>query len=305
MRVATIGIGSNSVRMLTADIQMGQCRTILRDRAGTRLFAALDEKGNLDPRAMEATLQAVREQHDKAKALGAEEVTVFATSAVRDARNKRLFCDAVLERTGAMVDVLSGEMEAALSFLGASDGQGYTGVIDIGGGSTEIVTGAGSGIGYSGSLQMGAVRLSNLADITCAQDMDAVLHIADSILDASPLPPLPLPEKWVGVGGTFTTLAAIVHRMAWTEKTCVQGLAITRGEALDAARMLAPLTLKERAAVPGMRPQRADIVVHGICALLACMRRMHLERIVVSENGNLHGYLYRRYAPLFTESLHK
>ncbi len=304
MKAATIGVGSNSVRMLIAAIEQGQIKPLVRDRAGTRLFASLDETGNMNRSAMEATLKAVEEQCQKAREFNADEITVFATSAVRDATNKHEFCSQVLQRTGINVQVLSGHSEAVLSFLGAVENAGYAGVIDIGGGSTEVVIGKGEDLTYAFSHQMGAVRLYNMHPIDCVEDIAPVMALVTEVLKQGPNCQAEMPDNWIGVGGTFTTLAAIVHSIEWTDTATVHGRQITRKQVYDAAVRLAPMTRDERVLVIGMRPQRADIVVHGMCILLACMDMWGIDAMTVSENGNLNGFLYCHYAHLFTENLH-
>ena len=135
MRAAVIGIGSNSVRMLVAEAADGEIRRISRDRAGTRLFAGLDEAGNLSREAMASSCAAVKRMADSARSQGAEEVHLFATSATRDAANNADFAALLKAETGLTLEICSGDEEAALSFFGATDG-GDSGVIDIGGGST-------------------------------------------------------------------------------------------------------------------------------------------------------------------------
>mgnify|MGYP000919314992 FL=1 len=158
MRAAVIGIGSNSVRMLVAEAADGEIRRISRDRAGTRLFAGLDEAGNLSREAMASSCAAVKRMADSARSQGAEKVHLFATSATRDAANNADFAALLKAETGLTLEICSGDEEAALSFFGATDG-GDSGVIDIGGGSTEIIIGQGMNIRCSFSCQMGAVRL--------------------------------------------------------------------------------------------------------------------------------------------------
>ena len=145
MRAAVIGIGSNSVRMLVAEAADGEIRRISRDRAGTRLFAGLDEAGNLSREAMASSCAAVKRMADSARSQGAEKVHLFATSATRDAANNADFAALLKAETGLTLEICSGDEEAALSFFGATDG-GDSGVIDIGGGSTEIIIGPGRNI---------------------------------------------------------------------------------------------------------------------------------------------------------------
>ena len=296
MKVAAIGIGSNSVRMLVAQVQGEQATRIRRDRAGTRLFAGLDQRRNLSAESMESTARAVGEMAASARAEGVEDLRLFATSATRDAANKDAFI-ALLERVAGLTpEICSGEEEAALSFLGAA-GEGYCGVVDIGGGSTEIVVGEGRNIRCAFSCQMGAVRLSKRIPVDSRGDLPAVQEMAAAILEDKLIhhPTLTLPPRWYGTGGTFTTLGAMIRGVHWTDRTYLHGTVLPLPEIERFARELADMTIEQRREIPGLQPNRADIIVHGMCILLAVMRRLQMREITVSENGNLDGFIRDRY----------
>ena len=296
MKVAVIGIGSNSVRMLMAQLEGNTGRRLRRDRTGTRLFAGLDDKRRLTQEAMDATIQAVYRMAEAARMQGADQIRLFATSATRDAANQAEFALRLQEETGLKLEICSGDEEAALSFLGATSG-GYCGVIDIGGGSTEIVVGEGRQIRCAFSCQMGAVRLSRSVPLNSHGDIPAVEMVAADILEEKMRehPTLTLPEKWVGTGGTFTTLAAMVRGVHWTERTYMHGTVLSLADIEKQARLLAGMTVEQRKEIPGLQPNRADIVVHGICILIAVMKRLDIEEITVSEYGNLDGYVKDRW----------
>ncbi|MBQ6173217.1 MAG: hypothetical protein IJK28_01175 [Clostridia bacterium] len=298
MRAAVIGIGSNSVRMLAADIDGSAGVRILRDRAATRLFAGLDSERRLNAESMQRTAAAAGTMAARARAAGAETVRVFATSATRDAVNGADFLRVLNRCTAAEAEILSGESEAALSFIGAGDG-GHCGVIDIGGGSTEIVLGEGMDIHASCSCQMGAVRLFRLLSIDSRRDVDTAVMAARGVLRdgiaEQPLLVSEKPDSWWGTGGTFTALAALALRVPWTERTDMHRTMLTRERVRAEAESLADMTVEERLRIPSLQPGRADIVVHGICILLACMEELSVDRITVSESGNLDGYLKWRF----------
>ena len=296
MVVAVIGIGSNSVRMLLAEAADGEIRRLKREREGTRLFAGLDERRRLSCAAMEKTAAAVAAMAEQARQEGAQAIHLFATSATRDAANQADFSAMLKERAGLTLEICSGEEEAALSFFGAS-GSGECGVIDIGGGSTEIIVGSGMDVRCAFSCQMGAVRLARQLPMRDHGDLPHVEAAAAEILEAQldRHPTLTLPASWYGTGGTFTTLAAIVRGVHWTERTYMHGTRLRLADVEAAARMLSDMTLEERRELPGLQPNRADIIVHGICILLACMRRLGIGEITVSEYGNLDGYMKRAY----------
>ena len=297
MKAAVIGIGSNSVRMLAAAIEGNIGHRLMRDRASTRLFAGLDEHRMLSEESMERTLSAVRAQALKARVLGAETLSIFATSATRDAANGQEFAKLVEARTGCPLHICSGEEEAALSFAGATDG-GDCGVIDIGGGSTEVITGEGMDVTTAFSCQMGAVRLFRLIDIHSRADIPDAIAAAKGVLrdQLATVSEKPNPSRWWGTGGTFTALAALVRDVPWTDRTNMHGTMLSRDRVRTEAEFLSELSLPERLRIPSLQPGRADIVVHGICILLACMEELSIERITVSEYGNLDGFLKKTYA---------
>lgn len=297
MKVAAIGIGSNSVRMLLIEVQGSQFRRLLRDREGTRLFAGLDENRNLTQSAMDATVAAVSRMAQEARAQGAEAVHLFATSATRDAANQAEFAARLRQEAQVDMEICSGYREAQLSFLGATDG-GYSGVIDIGGGSTELVVGQETNLVCAFSCQMGAVRLFRQAPITGHGDLPAIEQLAAAILEEQLRlhPTLNIPDKWIGTGGTFTTLAAMVKGIRWTDRTYMHGTPLTLEEVERQALLLSDMPMAQRLQLPGLQPHRADIVVHGICILSAAMKRLGISRITVSEYGNLDGYLKERYS---------
>lgn len=294
MRTAAIGIGSNSLRMLIADIENAQLRRVLRDRAGVRVFAALDEQRNLSDAMIESVCQSLAAFVEKARGYQAQRIHIFATSAVRDARNQALFCRSIRQATGIDVDICTGEQEALLSFLGATDGQ-RAGMIDIGGGSTEIVIGDDHAIQFSASLQMGAVRLCRQMAINCVEDARNAVAIAENALDC--LKPLPPREglEWYGVGGTFTLAAAYLQGVPLSERGRIHGYRARIGDVYRAMETLAPMSIQQRTSCRGVQPGRADIAVHGMAILYACMKCLGIESVTVSECGNLEGYLKRRY----------
>lgn len=299
MKAAVIGIGSNSVRSLLVQVDGSGFQRLRRDREGTRLFAGLDEQGNLRRDSMDKTVAAVRRMALDAGKQGAERLEIFATSAARDAANGREFMAAVEEQAGVPLRIISGEEEAELSFLGASGAApaNRCGMIDIGGGSTEIAVGSPAGLECIFSCQMGAVRLFRRLRIDRKEDMKPVEVAAAEILNdhLKDYPELEIPETWVGTGGTFTTLAAMILGQPWTDRTHVHGTTITAADIRNIGETLAGMKVEDRIHLQGLQPSRADIVVHGICILLGVMERLGRDRITVSEWGNLDGYVSKYY----------
>ena len=299
MKAAVIGIGSNSVRCLLAETGEEGFTCLWRDREGTRLFAGLDERRNLSRDSMDKTVAAVARMASEVRHQGAEKLGIFATSAARDAANGEEFIRAVAKAAETELQILSGEEEAELSFLGASAAakEERCGVIDIGGGSTEIAIGTRKGIEVSFSCQMGAVRLYRKLRLDRKEDMIPVQRAAGEILKEhlGAFDGIEIPKTWVGTGGTFTTLAAMVRGVPWTDRTNMHGTEIARWEIQEVGEKLAEMSLEERKQLPGLQPGRADIVVHGICILLGVMDELKITKIIVSEWGNLDGYVRKFY----------
>ena len=299
MKAAVIGIGSNSVRCLLAETAGEDFSCLWRDREGTRLFAGLDERGNLDRDSMDKTVAAVARMASEVRYQGTEKLGIFATSAARDAANGEEFIRTVSKAAETEVQIVSGDEEAELSFLGASAAvkDERCGVIDIGGGSTEIAIGTRNGIEVSFSCQMGAVRLYQKLRLDRKEDMVPVQRAAGEILKEhlGEYTGIELPKTWVGTGGTFTTLAAMARGVPWTDRTNMHGTEIADWEVREIGEKLADMSLKERKQLPGLQPGRADIVVHGICILLGVMDQLKIRKIVVSEWGNLDGYIRKHY----------
>ena len=289
-RVAVLDIGSNSVRLLVAGRSGGQFFGVHTGRIVTRLLEGLKD-GALDPRSMERTLHAIKTLSDEARALGVEEISGFGTSAMRDGhKNSRLLIDRAAEM-GVTVRVLPGEEEAALAYLGAAPG-GSAGVIDIGGGSTEFMTGRDGKVLAASSAQMGAVRLKEMSGET---DRDKLLTTARAALEPSARAALKFPPEdgWVAVGGTFTALAAMELRLTRYEADKVQDFKLTAEATHRWFTRLTGMSQAERLEIPGLIPERADIIPYGAAIAAACFDLIEVPTVTISDRDNLLGYLRR------------
>ncbi len=295
MRLGCIGIGSNAIRLLTAGWAQGDLCDVRRERMGTRLFAGL-VNGVLTENSIRSSVEAVRDLANIAREDGAQEIFCFATSAVRDAKNGGDFTARAEAASGVDIEIISGEEEAVLSYIGASTGGRY-GVIDIGGGSTEFTLGDGENVLGAVSLQMGAVRMNGNRPILSREDYDATLAVCDQIIrDGAPdLLALPAMDSWTGVGGTMTTIGAMQRSIPlFTEETC-EGMTMTLEEIADWGDRVSRMTLDERRTITGLMPHRADIIPSGIAILEAAMRAFGVREMRLSAHGNMDGYLKRRF----------
>lgn len=289
---AVIAIGSNAIRMLAARPDgRGGLVCLRRERRATRPFAGLIEnRFTMD--SMRATLRAVIELKQIALDAGARQVDLFATSATRDAANADELIRAIDDAAGLRLRVISGEQEAAYSFLGAA-GRGEAMVMDIGGGSTECVMGCAPSIRNTVSLQLGAVRLHGALPIRNPQDAEESMKLATREFErhAYSFDRVALPARFVGVGGTLTALGA--HRLGVDDPTDarIQGLSVSLSEIAALLTLLANTRLPERSAIAGVSEQRADILPSGLAILLAGMRFFGYTRVETSIRGNMDGYL--------------
>jgi exopolyphosphatase/guanosine-5'-triphosphate,3'-diphosphate pyrophosphatase len=279
------------VRLLVAGRSGGQFFPIHTGRVVTRLLEGLKD-GALDARSMERTLDAIRALSDEARALGAKEISGFGTSAMRDGyKNSRSLIERAAEM-GVTVRVLPGEEEARLAYLGAAPG-GSAGVIDIGGGSTEFMTGRDGKVLAAASAQMGAVRLKEISG--GGTDRDALFAMARAALEPSAREALRFPPEdgWVAVGGTFTALAAMELGLTRYEGEKVQGFRLTAEAARNWLTRLTAMSQAERLQIPGLIPERADIIPYGAAIAAACFDLIEKPFVSISDRDNLLGYLRR------------
>ncbi|HPJ01969.1 MAG TPA: hypothetical protein PKU80_03935 [Candidatus Limiplasma sp.] len=292
LREAAIGIGSNSLRLLVADIEQGNQTAVLRKRIGLRVFTSLNDTHEMDESMIHDACEAVQQMKQYAQQSGAELIRLFATSAVRDAKNSAALQDALWQNTGLHLSILSGEQEAKYSFLGAA-GNASTGMIDIGGGSTEIVIGDHGQPQYAISLQAGAVRMFQEMPITSAVDTKAVMDSVARLLspNTKTIWQMKTPTQWVGVGGTMTAAATCIQGIDWHSHKRVHGFGVQRQALRHAMETLADMPLTDRKKLGTVPPDRADIVVHGFAILLQCMETLCIDTITISEHTNLDGFL--------------
>lgn len=299
-RYAAIDIGTNSVLLLVAEPGAAGFRAVREAAEITRLGKGVGQSGRLAPEAIAATVAAVARFAAEARALGAAHLAVTATSAARDAANGRDFLDAVKAQAGVEAQILSGDEEARLSFASARadfGGQGPLVVLDIGGGSTELIFGDAAGaIGFKRSFQVGSVRLTERFvredPISGAELEQLSEHLRQSF---AALPLCGADATLVAVAGTATTVLAVARRLEPYDPAQVHGARLTFGEVLATAKALAAASLAERTRLPGLQPKRADVIVAGALILVEAMTALGAREVVVSDRGLRWGLLQDRY----------
>jgi len=306
MRLAAFDIGTNSTRLLVADVEDGRVTAEqARDMVITRLGRGVDATRRFDPAALARTLEVVGGYADRCEELGVEAVRVVATSATRDVRNRDEFVAGVLARTGVEPEVLSGEQEAAATWAGATadlPGAERTLVVDIGGGSTEFIVGMpdrpGSVPEAMASLDIGCVRLTERHLSTQRGDPPAPAEVAamraevraqlarlDGVLDPAAA------SRVVGVAGTVTTVVALALDLPAYDPRVIHHATVEAGQVEATTARLLALTVAERAALPVMAPGREDVIAAGAVVLDEICRSFGFARIVASEADILDGVL--------------
>ena len=299
MRVAAIDCGTNSIRLLIADIDGNNFREVVRDMEIVRLGQGVDETGQFHPDAIARTLAAVDKFAAEIAKRGVEKIRFCATSATRDATNRHLFVDGVRERLGIELEVISGDEEAALSFAGAikdlDPSNGPFLVVDIGGGSTEFVFGT-STVEAARSVNIGCVRMTErhfASDPATAQQIElARTDIQGAIAQAAAVVPITKAKTLVAVAGTATTVAAAALDLPEYDRYTIHLSRISAQQTHDAATMFATSTREQRLALGYMHPGRVDVIAAGSLVLSEIMKATGASEFVASESDILDGMAF-------------
>jgi exopolyphosphatase/guanosine-5'-triphosphate,3'-diphosphate pyrophosphatase len=298
-RLAAIDVGTNTVLLLVAERAGGALAPLLERAEITRLGRGVDASGRLAPAAVAETVAVVADYARAARALGVERFACVATSAARDASNGAEFFEAVRREAGLEASVISGEEEARLVYESAWRDFGVEGsalaVLDVGGGSTEFTFGDGPAPRGRTSLQVGAVRLTERhvrGDPVPSSELARLREAAREAL--GPLAALARPPggRLVGVAGTVTTLSAVAQALPVYDAARVHGAALSLDEIEALVVRLAALPVAARAALPGMEPKRADVILAGALVVAEAMRATAFDRLTVSDRGVRWGLLY-------------
>ena len=299
MRVAAIDCGTNSIRLLIADIDGNNFREIVRDMEIVRLGQGVDQTGQFHPDAIARTLAAVDKFAAEIAKRGVEKIRFCATSATRDATNRHLFVDGVRERLGIELEVISGDEEAALSFAGAikdlDPSNGPFLVVDIGGGSTEFVFGTAT-VEAARSVNIGCVRMSErhfASDPATPEQIEAArTDIQAAIEQAAAVVPITKAKTLVAVAGTATTVAAAALDLPEYDRYAIHLSRISAQQTHDAATMFSTKTREQRISLGYMHPGRVDVIAAGSLVLSEIMKATGATEFVASESDILDGMAF-------------
>ena len=296
MRVAAIDCGTNSLRLLIADIDGNNFREITREMLVVRLGQGVDQNKAFAPEAIERTLAGVRQYSDLIRSKGVERIRFCATSATRDATNRDLFIEGVREILGVAPEVIPGTQEAELSFTGATKELGIVQapflVVDIGGGSTEFVLGT-QGVTAAASVNVGCVRMSERhltsQPPTAVQLIRATQDIDSAIMSAGEVVAFREAQTLIAVAGTATTVAAAALGLDQYDRYAIHLSRISAERVHEVSAMFAGMTRDQIAALGYMHPGRVDVITSGALVLSRVMTLTGAEGFVASESDILDG----------------
>ncbi len=279
MKYGVIDIGSNSVRlMINVD-----GKTLYKLVNTTRLAEGMTGEKLLKTSAVDRTVSAVSFFIERANAEKVDKIYIFATAAVRSAKNSRDFVRAIKEATGFDVDVISGEKEALIGRIGAI-GNNDGGIIDVGGASTEVLAVLNGDTVYSKSLYLGAVKIKDV----CGQERSlAEVLINESISEYGQIPK----ANYYGIGGTATSIASMLLELEPYDPEKVNGFKFDESQLSSLVDKLYSLSIEQRKNLKGLQPARAEVIAGGALLLLRIMKKIGITNLTVSESDNLEGYL--------------
>jgi exopolyphosphatase / guanosine-5'-triphosphate,3'-diphosphate pyrophosphatase len=293
-RVAVVDLGTNSTRLLVADVEDGSVRELERRLEITRLGEGVDERRRLLPTAVARVRNTLVEYRRIAEELGAERTLAIATSAVRDAENGEPFLGELEWSYGFATRLLTGEEEAQTTFRGVAAGRSLpeqTLVLDVGGGSTELIVGGPGGIESQTSLDLGCVRLTERflhGDPPAEGELRACSEHVRGTLDASG-PNRARPGLAIGVAGTITTLATLDLELEDEDPVLVHGHRLSARWIEETVGELARSPVEEIRRRPGIHPDRAPVIAAGAVVVLETLRHFGLDELEVSEHDIMHG----------------
>ncbi|MBK9156909.1 MAG: Ppx/GppA phosphatase family protein [Propionibacteriaceae bacterium] len=297
MKLAAIDCGTNSVRLLIAEVRPDRTLADIDRRLHlTRLGQGVDATGEFAPDALARTLDAVADFAAEIKATGVERTRFVATAAARDARNREAFFTGVQERVGVPAEIIPGEEEAWLSFRGALASLAAPPepvlVIDVGGGSTELVVGRGGAVEAGVSIQVGSVRVRERflhSDPPTVPEIAAAAAHIDALLDGTGLD-LAAVRTWIGVGGTVTSLSALHQNLPTYERARVHHSTMAPGDVTALADRLLAMPVAEVRDFPTMVPKRADVICAGALVVARIAARLNVP-LLISETDILDGMI--------------
>ena len=298
MKIGTIDIGTNSMRLLIADYNNGKIENRKKHVNTTRIGQGVDKEGYISEEALQRNINALEEFANICKVEECQAIYCMGTSALRDSKNGNVFVDRAKQKTNIDVEIISGNEESNLGFMGVLEGLDTDEqilVIDIGGGSTEFIVGDIEGIKFAKSENVGALRMtekflakdpidtnefSNMSKFIYSEIKDTIDYIKSKQI-----------KKIVGIGGTITSLSAMNQELEVYSMEKIHNSEVSIKNIKDILQNLKQMTLNDKKTLKGLQPKRADIITAGVEILNIIMENLEIEKIIVSEYDNLEGLM--------------
>jgi exopolyphosphatase/guanosine-5'-triphosphate,3'-diphosphate pyrophosphatase len=301
-RYAAIDVGTNSVKLHVAELlDDGEWRSVVDRSEITRLGEGIHETGRLGEEPLRRTVEAIVEMAGEARRNGAETILVVGTAGLRQAANSDELLDAVRDRVGVEIEVISGEEEGRLSYLAAAEalhlGEGTLGVFETGGGSSQFTFGEGGHITERFSVDLGAVPVTERFGLDRAVDEETVAAaqaaISSQLGSLDGRPPLDL---LIGIGGAITNLAGVQLGLERYEPGRVRGLELEAAEVDRQIELYRTRDADGRRGIPGLQPKRAEVILGGACIVRTVLAKLGRDSLTVSDQGLRHGVLFERFS---------
>ena len=298
MKIGTIDIGTNSMRLLIADYNNGKIENRKKYVNTTRIGQGVDKEGYISEEALQRNINALEEFANICKVEECQAIYCMGTSALRDSKNGNIFVDRAKQKTNMNVEIISGNEESNLGFMGVLEGLDTDEqilVIDIGGGSTEFIVGDIEGIKFAKSENVGALRMtekflakdpidtnefSNMSKFIYSEIKDTIDYIKSKQI-----------KKIVGIGGTITSLSAMNQELEVYSMEKIHNSEVSIKNIKDILQNLKQMTLNDKKTLKGLQPKRADIITAGVEILNIIMENLEIEKVIVSEYDNLEGLM--------------
>jgi exopolyphosphatase / guanosine-5'-triphosphate,3'-diphosphate pyrophosphatase len=301
VRFAVIDVGTNSVKLHVGERRAHDSWTTVVDRAEvTRLGEGLDDTGSLQPDPLRRTADAIVGMVEDARKEGAAEIAAVATAGMRRAENSAELVEAVRDRCGVGIEVISGEEEARLAYLAATSaldvGRESLVVFDTGGGSTEFTFGRAGRVEERFSVDVGAARYTERFGLDAVVSAHGTAQALEAIaVDLSRLDGRPQPSALVGLGGALTNLASVRHGLAEYDADVVQGTVLDRAEVNRQIELYRERSADQRREIVGLQPARAEVILAGACIVRTVLDKLQCDELTVSDRGLRHGLLVERF----------
>ncbi len=301
-RYAVIDIGTNSVKFNISERRDDGTWLTIVDRAEiTRLGEGLEKTGDIGSDAMERTVSAICAMVEEARKTDVAKIAAVGTMGMRTARNSQQFIDAVEQRCGVKIEVISGDEEGRLAYIAVKSGlglaEGSLAIFDTGGGSSQFTFGHGAVVQERFSVNVGAVRYTEKYGLSGVVSSDQLQGALSAIAaDLKRLDGRASPDALVGMGGAITNIAAVKHSLAKYDPNVIQGSVIDRAEVERQIELYRSKSLDDRRTIIGLQAKRADVILAGVCIVKTVMDKLQKDTLSVSDRGLRHGLLIDRFS---------